>query len=125
MATNGPDTVAEPKAAQPPPDAKSARSVSGPKAGSETPASQKRRRARKETQESSTVERFFLAEANGNSGVPTLGREMPSEPEAIVEAFRAGVSFFTLSEFRTRAETSSSRYPVIKKEAVKNSNHPS
>jgi len=71
------------------------------------------------------VERFFLAEANGNSGVPMLGRELPSEGDAIVEAFRAGVNFFTLSEFRTCAETSSARFPVIKKEAVRNSNHPS
>jgi hypothetical protein len=71
------------------------------------------------------VERFFLAEANGGGAMPTLGREMPSEAEAIVEAFRAGVNFFAISEFRTRAETSSSRYPVIKKEAVTNSNHSS
>jgi hypothetical protein len=66
-----------------------------------------------------------LAETNGNGSIPALGREMPNEAEAIVEAFRAGVNFFAISEFRTRAETSSSRYPVIKKEAVKNSNHPS
>jgi len=48
---------------------------------------------------------------------------MPNESEAIVEAFRANVNFFTISEFRTRAETSSSRDPVLKKEAVKGSNH--
>ena len=119
------DTVTEMKAAQPLPEGKSARAVPGPKSGSEASASPKRRRGRKETQESTTVERFFLAESNGSSGAPTLGRELPSEGEAIVEAFRAGVNFFILSEFRTRAETSSSRFPVIKKEAVRNSNHPS
>jgi hypothetical protein len=55
----------------------------------------------------------------------TLGREMASEAEAIVEAFRAGVNFFAISKFWTRAETSSSRDPVIKKEAVRNGNHSS
>ena len=119
------DTVIEVKAAQPLPEGKSTRAVLGPKSGSEASASPKRRGARKETQGSATVERFFLAESNGNSGAPTLGRELPSEGDAIVEAFRAGVNFFTLSEFRTRAETSSPRFPVIKKEAVRNSNHPS
>jgi hypothetical protein len=55
----------------------------------------------------------------------TLGSEMPSEAEAIVEAFRAGVNFFAISKFRTRAGTSLSRYPVINKEAVRNGNHSS
>jgi hypothetical protein len=63
------------------------------------------------------VERFFLAEVQwvGAPTMRTFGREMPSEAEAIVEAFRAGVNFYAISKFRTRAETSSSRYPVIKK----------
>jgi len=122
MATNGLDTVPESRAGQPAPEGRSARSVPGPKTGSEAPPS-RRRRGRKETAESSTVERFFLAEADANSDMPRLGREMPNESEAIVEAFRANVNFFTISEFRTRAETSSSRDPVLKKEAVKSSNH--
>jgi hypothetical protein len=77
------------------------------------------------TGESDIVERFFLAEANANGGAPALGREMKNEGEAIVEAFRAGVNFFTISEFRTRAELASSRGPVLKKEAVRNNNHSS
>lgn len=123
MATNGLDTVPDSKAGQPPPDVRSSRSASGPRTGSEAPTAPRRRRGRKETAEVSIIERFFLAEANGTGAMPTLGREMPSEAEAIVEAFRAGVNFFAISEFRTRAETSASRYPVIKKEAVRNSNH--
>ena len=65
------------------------------------------------------------AEADAKAGAPALGREMPNEGEAIVEAFRAGVNFYTISEFRTRAELASSRGPVLKKEAVRNSNHSS
>jgi hypothetical protein len=125
MATNGLDAVPEPKTTQAPPDARTQRPASGGKAGSDTAATPRRRRGRKEPAETPIVEQFFLAEANGSGPMPTLGREMPSESEAIVEAFRAGVNFFAISEFRTRAETSSSRYPVIKKEAVRTSNHSS
>ena len=123
MATNGLDTVPEPRVAQSPPEARSSRSTSASKPGAEASVSPRRRRGRKVTGESDIVERFFLAEANANAGAPALGREMPNEGEAIVEAFRAGVNFFTISEFRTRAELASSRGPVLKKEAVRNSNH--
>ena len=123
MATNGLETAPDSKVAGMVPETRTSRSTTGGvKTGSEASLPPRRRRGRKETAEAAAVERFFLAEANGNSATPTLGREMPTEAEAIVEAFRAGVNFFAISEFRTRPETSSSRYPVIKKEVV-NSNH--
>ena len=123
MATNGSDTFPEPRATQSPHEARSSRPASGSKPGAEASASPRRRRGRRGTGESDIVERFFLAEANAGGGAPALGREMPNEGEAIVEAFRAGVNFYTISEFRTRAELASSRGPVLKKEAVRNSNH--
>jgi hypothetical protein len=123
MATNGLETIADAKASTPAAETRTPRSSPASKAGSELSPGTRRKRGRKETAEASLIERFFLAETNGNSAIPALGREMPNEGEAIVEAFRAGVNFFAISEFRTRAETSSSRYPVIKKEAVRNSNH--
>jgi len=122
MATNGLETIPDAKASAAVPETRTPRSSPASKASSEISAGTRPRRGRKETAEAPRVERFFLAEANGNSAVPPLGREMPSEIEAIVEAFRAGVNLFVVSEFRTRAETKSSRYPVIKKEAVTNSN---
>ena len=125
MATNGLETVPDSKVAGTALETRTPRSTTGQKAASEASPAPRRRRGRKETAEAATIERFFLAETNGNSTMPTLGREMASEAEAIVEAFRAGVNFFAISEFRARAETSSSRYPVIKKEAVRNSNHSS
>jgi hypothetical protein len=125
MATNGLETVPDSKVASATPEMRTSRSAAGPRTGSEASTAPRRRRGRKEITEAAIVERFFLAEANGAGAMPTLGREMASEAEAIVEAFRAGVNFFAISEFRTRAETSSSRYPVIKKETVKNSNHSS
>jgi hypothetical protein len=125
MATNGLETIADAKLSVPAPETRTPRSSPASKAGSEVSPGTRRKRGRKETAEAPLIERFFLAETNGNSAIPALGREMPNEAEAIVEAFRAGVNFFAVSEFRTRAETSSSRYPVIKKEAVTNSNHSS
>ena len=50
---------------------------------------------------------------------------MHTDAPYVLEAFRAGVNFYTISEFRTRAELASSRGPVLKKEAVRNSNHSS
>ncbi|HYM06070.1 MAG TPA: hypothetical protein VEU11_05875 [Terriglobales bacterium] len=70
------------------------------------------------------AERFFLAAA-ANGDKPALDREVASESEAIVESFRTGVNFFKISEFRTRAEVSPSGDPILKKEAVKNSDHSS
>ena len=125
MATNGLDTVPDAKAGQSLPEARSLRPTSGAKTASEAPAASRRRRARKDTGESASLERFFLAEANAKGDAPAFGREMPNEGEAIVEAFRVGVNFFTISEFRTRAELASSRGPVLKKEAVRNRNHSS
>jgi len=125
MATNGLEAVPDSKVAGTALETRTPRSITGQKAASEASPAPRRRRGRKETAEAATIERFFLAETNGNSTMPTLGREMASEAEAIVEAFRTSVNFFAISEFRTRAETSSSRYPVIKKEAVRNSNHSS
>ena len=125
MATNGLETVPDSKVAGTALETRTPRSTTVQKAASEASPAPRRRRGREETAETATLERFFLAETNGNSAMPTLGREMASEAEAIVEAFRTSVNFFAISEFRTRAETSSSRYPVIKKEAVRNSNHSS
>ena len=49
-------------------------------------------------------ERFFLASANRNGDVPTLGRECATEAEAIIEAFREKVNLYKVTEFQTRAD---------------------
>jgi hypothetical protein len=120
------ETVTEAKPAQPGVEARSARIASGPKPVTEPAPATRRRRSRGDAAEPSVVERFFLAgESSANGEAPPLGREVPNEGEAIIEAFRAGVNFFAVSEYRTRAELSSSRDPILKKEAVKNGNHSS
>jgi len=125
MAGNGLEVVVESEAVQPPAELKSRRPKSGATAVAEQPATSRRRRSRKENPEPSVAERFFLGGANGNEGTPALGHEVVSESEAIIEAFKAGVNFFKISEFRSRAEVSSSGDPILKKEAVKNDNHSS
>lgn len=126
MAGPGLETVTESKPAQPVGEPKTARATSGPKPVTEQAPTSRRRRNRGETAEPPVVERFFLATESGpNGNTPPLGREVPNEGEAIVEAFRAGVNFFVVSEYRTRADVSPSRDPILKKEAVKNGNHSS
>src|SRR5262249_27171228 len=107
MAATGLETASEVKAAQPP-------AVDGKL------KVLRRRRSRKENVETSVAERFFLAESNGNGNKPALARGVVTARQAIIEAFKAGVNFFKISEFRSRAEVSSSGDPILKREAVKN-----
>jgi hypothetical protein len=62
-------------------------------------------------------QRFFLAKAGVNNSVPDLGREFGTEPEAIVESLKTGLSYFTVSEWRGVADFSG-RKPQLRKEAV-------
>ena len=67
-------------------------------------------------------ERFVLASGDGDGSVPALGRECPSEADAVIEAFRAKLTFYRLSEFQTRAEIGPSGEPILRKEALKRRN---
>jgi hypothetical protein len=126
MAATGAETVTESKAPQPPGEPRGPRAASGRKGITESAPTPRRRRNRREAAGPVLAERFFLAaEANANGDSPAMGREVPNEGEAIVEAFRAGVNFFAVSEYRARAEISPSRDPILKKEAVKSGNHSS
>jgi hypothetical protein len=48
------------------------------------------------------VQRFFLAKTGGNNGVPEFSKEVPGEPEAMVESLKTGLSCFVVSEWRGR-----------------------
>jgi hypothetical protein len=54
--------------------------------------------------------------------MPTLGREYPNEADAVIEAFRAKLTFYRVSEFQTRAEIGTSGEPILRKEALKRRN---
>ena len=65
-------------------------------------------------------QRFFLAKAGGNNGVPEFSKEFPGEPEAMVESLKSGLSYFVVSEWRGIADFSG-RKPQLGREAVRGS----
>jgi len=64
------------------------------------------------------VQRFFLAKAGGNNGMPEFSKEVPAEPEAMVESFKTGLSYFVVSEWRGVADFSGKK-PQLGREAVR------
>ena len=76
----------------------------------------------KMSSETNGEERFFLASANRNGDVPTLGRECATEAEAIIEAFREKVNLYRVTEFQTRADIGRSGEPILRKETLKKNN---
>lgn len=64
------------------------------------------------------VQRFFLAKTGGNGTVPEFGKEVPGEPEAMVESLKSGLSYFVVSEWRGVADFSG-RKPQLGREAVR------
>ena len=61
--------------------------------------------------------RYFLVKPGSSPGKPELGQEMASEGEALIEAFRAGQPFYTLTAWRAVPEVNGGN-PVIVKQAV-------
>jgi len=85
-------------------------------------AATRRRRDRQESSKTDGEERFFLASANRNGDVPTLGRECATEAEAIIEAFREKVNLYKVIEFQTRADIGRAGEPILRKETLKKNN---
>src|SRR5579872_5526783 len=84
--------------------------------------SRRRRRERQEAAPGNAEERFFLARGDGDGSMPALGRECPNEADAVIEAFRAKLTFYRVSEFQTRAEIGPSGEPILRKEALNRRN---
>ncbi len=122
MLVNGPESPAESKTlSQPGSAGRSTRVPDGQSAPAKAVAP-RRRRDREVCPKTSADERFFLAGEDGKDGVPALGRECPNEADAIIEAFRAKVNFYRITEFQTRADIGSSGEPILKKEALRKNN---
>ena len=103
-------------------EAKSVRRIVDGKPTMAKSAPRRRRRERQEAQAANGEERFFLASGDGDGSMPALGRECPNEADAVIEAFRAKLTFYRVSEFQTRAEISPSGEPILRKEALKRRN---
>ena len=67
-------------------------------------------------------ERFFLSTGDGDGVLPALGQECPNEADAVIEAFRAKLTFYRVSEFQTRAAIGPSGEPILRKEVLKRRN---
>ncbi len=61
--------------------------------------------------------RFFLPKTGANGHAPELGRELPNEGEARVEALKLGLSYYSVQEWRPVADFAG-RNPELKREAV-------
>lgn len=122
MPTHEPETLTDSKTPATASDVRSARADGNSKPASAKSATPRRRRDRQEIPKINLEERFFLADGDGNGDVPALGRECPNEADAIIEAFRAKVNFYKISEFQTRADIGPSGEPILRKEAFRKSN---
>lgn len=61
--------------------------------------------------------RYFLMKPGSSPAKPELGQEMASEGEALIEAFRSGQPFYTVTVWKAVPEVNGSN-PVIVKQAV-------
>ena len=123
MASTGAESTADSKSTQPPAiEGKRARAVRDSQATPPRSGATRRRRVRHDNSETAGEERFFLASGSGNGDVPALGRECGSEAEAIIDAFRERVSFYTVSEFQTRADVGPAGEPILWKDGLKKNN---
>ena len=87
----------------------------GPQAANPTPRAPKENGASRET---ALPTRYFLAKPGAVGVAPAFDRECPTEAEAIAEAFKAGVSYFAVIEYRALVDCSG-KQPIFKKEAIK------
>lgn len=61
--------------------------------------------------------RYFLVKLGSSPAKPELGQEMASEGEALIEAFRTGQPFYTVTAWKAVPEVNGGN-PVIVKQAV-------
>jgi hypothetical protein len=62
--------------------------------------------------------RYFLPKPGSSPATPELGQEMASEGEALIEAFKNGQPFYTLTAWKAIPEVNGGGSPVIVKQAV-------
>jgi hypothetical protein len=85
---------------------------------SDRPAAKGARRARPTGDEEMHLgSRFFLPKSGTGGHAVELGREVPTEGEARVEALKLGVTYYSLQEWRPVADFGG-KNPELKREAV-------
>jgi hypothetical protein len=61
--------------------------------------------------------RYFLIKPGSSPAKPELGQEVASEGEALIEAFRSGQPFYTVTAWKAVPEVNGGN-PVIVKQAI-------
>jgi len=61
--------------------------------------------------------RYFLPRTGSSPAKPELGQEMASEGEALIEAFKSGQPFYTLTAWKAVPEVNGGN-PVIVRQAI-------
>jgi hypothetical protein len=90
--------------------------VTAPPASVVGAGAEKTRRKKRNTDDSNV--RYFLPKAGSSPAKPELGQEVASEGEALIEAFKSGQSFYTLTAWKAVPEVNGGGSPVIVKQAV-------
>jgi hypothetical protein len=62
--------------------------------------------------------RYFLPKTGSSPAAPELGQEVSSEGEALIQAFRNGQTFYTLTAWKAVPEVNGGGSPVIVKQPL-------
>ena len=82
------------------------------------PASSTNTRPKRRKGEDAGGRRYFLPKAGSSPASPELGQEVASEGEALIQAFRSGQPFYTLTAWKAVPEVNGGGSPVIVKQAI-------
>jgi hypothetical protein len=96
-------------------DTKSATATSQPPAGVNGGVVKARRK--RQIADDGTV-RYFLPKPGSSPATPELGQEMTSEGEALIQAFKNGQPFYTLTAWKAVPEVNGGGSPMIVKQPV-------
>ena len=87
----------------------------GGEASTVTPETTHARRKKRASEDGNL--RYFLPRTGSSSAKPELGQEMASEGEALIEAFKSGQPFYTLTAWKAVPEVNGGN-PVIVRQAI-------
>ena len=82
------------------------------------PASSTSTRPKRRKGDDAGVRRYFLPKPGSSQATPELGQEVASQGEALIQAFRSGQPFYTLTAWKAVPEVNGGGSPVIVKQAV-------
>ena len=81
------------------------------------PASSTSTRPKRRKGDDAGGRRYFLLKTGSSPASPELGQEAASEGEALIQAFRSGQSFYTLTAWKAVTEVNDGGSPMIVKQA--------